>query len=291
MMRVAYLGPAGTFSEEAVRASGFGGSDLEVTPCDTIPEAIEAVGDGRVDRAMVPLENSIEGSVRATLDSLLDQADAVTIAAEFRHPIRSALIAKSEIPLDAITHVISHPQPLAQCSRFLRQELPGAELLVAGSTSSAVRQVSESDEPVAALGPSTAAEIYGCVVLREGIEDESGNETRFIWIAPRSDAGEPMPAGGTDWKTTIVFSELGADHPGALVDALVEFSSREVNLVRIESRPWKKQLGRYLFYIDIEGREEDPVVGEALVELRRKAEMVKVLGTYPSFGLPAIDGS
>ena len=100
-----------------------------------------------------------------------------------------------------------------------------------------------------------------------------------------------MPAGGTDWKTTIVFSELGADHPGALVDALVEFSSREVNLVRIESRPWKKQLGRYLFYIDIEGREEDPVVGEALVELRRKAEMVKVLGTYPSFGLPAIDGS
>ncbi len=282
-MRVAYLGPAGTFSEEAVRASGFGGTDLEGIPCDTIPEAIEAVGGGRVDRAMLPLENSIEGSVRTTMDSLLEQADRVSITAEFRHPIRSALIARTELRLDEISKVISHPQPLAQCSRFLRAEIPGAELLVAGSTSSAVREVSESSEPIAALGPSTAAGIYGCVVLKEDIEDESGNETRFIWIAPSGDTDASATADAGDWKTTLVFSELGADHPGALVDALVEFSSREVNLVRIESRPWKKQLGRYLFYIDVEGREDDPLVAEALEELRQKAGMVKVLGTYPAW--------
>lgn len=284
-MRVAYLGPAGTFSEEAVRASGFGGRDPEMVPCDSIPEAIESIGAGRADRALVPLENSIEGSVRATMDSLLDQAELVEIAAEFRHPIRSALIARSDIPLSGISRVVSHPQPLAQCSRFLRTEMPGAELVVAGSTSSAVREVSEGDGPVAALGPATAAGIYGCVVLREGIEDESGNETRFIWLVPRDDTGSvAAPSADRDrWKTTLVFSELGADHPGALVDALVEFSSREINLVRIESRPWKKQLGKYLFYIDIEGREEDPVVAEALVELRDKAEMVKVLGTYPAW--------
>jgi prephenate dehydratase len=282
-MRVAYLGPAGTFSEEAVRASGFGGSDLEVIPCDSIPEAIESVGEGRADRALAPFENSIEGSVRATMDSLLEQADRVTITAEFRHPIRSALIARSDLPLEEISRVISHPQPLAQCSKFLREELPEAELVIAGSTSSAVKQVAGSDESIAALGPVTAAEIYGCVVLREGIENESGNETRFVWVSPAGEGIDPDVPTESGWKTTLVFSELGADHPGALVDALVEFSSRDVNLVRIESRPWKKQLGRYLFFIDVEGREDDPIVAEALAELRQKAEMVKVLGTYPTF--------
>ena len=285
-MRVAYLGPAGTFSEEAVRASGFGGSEIEGVPCDTIPESIEAVGSGRADAALVPLENSIEGSVRATMDSLLDQADLVTIAAEFRHPIRSALIARTELPLDSISRVLSHPQPLAQCSRFLRNDLPGAELIVAGSTSSAVREVSESDEAIAALGPATAAEIYGCTVLREEIEDESGNETRFIWIVPSTDEPPADRASEPEWKTTLVFSELGADHPGALVDALVEFSSRGINLARIESRPWKKQLGSYLFYVDVEGRRDDPAVAEALAGLSRKAEVMKVLGTYPASPAP-----
>ena len=282
-MRVAYLGPAGTFSEEAVRASGFGGPGFEGVPCDTIPEAIEAVGEGRAERAMVPLENSIEGSVRTTMDSLLDQVDRVAITAEFRLPIRSALIARTDLPLDSISQVISHPQALAQCSKFLRNEIPGAEQIVAGSTSSAVREVSESSEPIAALAAGASAGIYDCVVLREGIEDEAGNETRFVWVAPAGSGPDPTVPDGSGWKTTLVFSELGADHPGALVDALVEFSSRMINLVRIESRPFKKQLGRYLFYVDIEGREDDPLVGEALNGLREKAEMVKVLGTYPAF--------
>lgn len=278
-MRIAYLGPAGTFSEEALRQSGFAPPDSTPVLCEGIPEAVETIGRGEADRALVPIENSIEGSIRGTLDSLVEQADLVTISGEYDHPVRSALIARSQIGLDRIEAVISHPQPLAQCARYLRNELPEAELLVAASTSSAVRQVSRSDRPLAALAPATAAAIYDCVVLREGIEDEPGNVTRFIWLAARGEGG-PDTVGGGAWKTTLVFSELGADHPGALVDALLEFSRREINLVRIESRPLKRELGRYRFFIDVEGKEGDPVVAEAIAALRGKAESVLILGSY-----------
>jgi prephenate dehydratase len=281
-LRVAYLGPAGTFSEDAVRAGGFAGQGFVPFPCDTITAVIEAVASGAADRALAPIENSIEGSVRSTLDGLLEHADRITITGEHVHQIRSALIARTELSLDSIEAVISHPQPLAQCSRFLREEVAGADLRVAPSTSAAVQEVSASDRPLAALGPATAAAIYGCRVLREGIEDEPGNVTRFVWIAPTGSAPEPGVGNGQDWKTTVVFSELGADHPGALVEALLEFSDRQINLVRIESRPQRRQLGRYLFFIDIEGREEDPGVASALEGLRTKAESVRVLGSYPS---------
>ncbi|MFA9401027.1 MAG: prephenate dehydratase [Acidobacteriota bacterium] len=284
-MRIAYLGPAGTFSEDALRQSGFAAADSTPVLCDGIPATVEAIGRGLADRALVPVENSIEGSVRGTLDSLVDQADEVTVAGEYDHPVRSALIARKQLDLTQIETVISHPQPLAQCARFLHDEMPEAELLVAASTSSAVRQVSQSDRPLAALAPAAAAGIYGCVVLHEGIEDEPGNVTRFIWLAPRResdagpDAGAP-PSGDGIWKTTIVFAELGADHPGALVDALLEFSRREINLVRIESRPLRRELGRYRFFIDVEGRESDPGLSAAIESLRLKAESVRVLGSY-----------
>jgi prephenate dehydratase len=288
-LRVAYLGPAGTFSEDAVRSSGFGGVGYEPVPCDTILEAIDSIGQGRADRAMVPIENSIEGSVRGTMDGLIACADSVRIIGEYVHEVRSALIAAHPIPLDRITVVISHPQPLAQCARFLREELPDAELRVADSTSSAVRQVSLGGDGLAALGPATAASIYGCAVMREGIEDEPGNLTRFVWLAPAGaespdpTAGFPLPGGSSEagWKTTVVFSELGEDHPGALVEALLEFSRRQINLVRIESRPQRRKLGRYLFFIDVEGRDTDPAVAEALAGLRLKAGSVRVLGSYP----------
>ncbi len=278
-MRVAYLGPAGTFSEEAVRSSGFAPQGFDAVACGTIGEVIEAVGSGRADRAMVPIENSIEGSVRHTVDGLIAAADSVTIIGEYVHEVRSAVIAASPTPLDRITTVISHPQPLAQCARFLREELPGAELRVAESTSSAVREVSRGEPGLAALGPATAAGIYGCTVLREGIEDEPGNLTRFLWLAPVGTA--PPPAKGSEWKMTVVFSELGEDHPGSLVEALLEFSRREINLAKIESRPQRRRLGQYLFFIDIEGRDLDPGVIEALEGLRSKAGRVTVLGSYP----------
>lgn len=278
-MRIAYLGPAGTFSEDALRQSGFVGDSFEPVPCDTVRDVVEAIGAGQADRALAPIENSIEGSIRATLDGLVAQADSVTILGEYDHQIRSALIARGGLELSQISSVISHPQPLAQCARFLREELSGARLEVADSTSSAVLRVSQSDEPVAALAPASAASIYGCRILREGIEDEPGNVTRFVWLGPRGT--EPIDQQDGDWKTTLVFSELGADHPGALVEALLEFSSREINLVRIESRPRRRRLGSYLFFIDIEGRESDPGVAAAIAGLESKAESVRILGSYP----------
>jgi prephenate dehydratase len=137
--------------------------------------------------------------------------------------------------------------------------------------------VGESERPWAAIGALSAAELYGCVVLREGIEDEADNVTRFVWIAP---AGTAIEGGGAR-KTSLVFSELGEDHPGALVDALREFSSREVNLTRIESRPLRRGLGRYMFFCDLEGGEEEGPVAEAIAALRTKAESVRILGSYP----------
>jgi prephenate dehydratase len=231
-MRVAFLGPAGTYSDHALRNAA-GAARLEPLPMATIHAAVMAVHDGSAERALVPFENSIEGAVRPTLDALAFDAPDVTIVGEYDQPISTSLIARRELELDEIEVVISHPQASAQSERFLRTELPGARVRGASSTADAVREVAESDRPWAALGAASAAAIYGCVVLREGVEDEAGNVTRFVWLAP---AGTE-PGGGGEWRTTLSFSELGADHPGALVEALTEFSSREVNLTRIESRP------------------------------------------------------
>jgi prephenate dehydratase len=278
-VRIAYLGPAGTFSEEALRRSGFATSGFIPVPCDTIPEVIESIGADLADRALAPIENSIEGSIRGTLDGLVDQADQVSILGEYDLSIRSALISREAFALDTIEAVISHPQPLAQCARFLRTELPGAQLKVADSTSSAVREVAGSDQRWAALAPASAAALYGCQILREGIEDEPGNVTRFVWLG--EPGTEPVSSSSEVWKTTLVFSELGADHPGALVDALLEFSTREINLVRIESRPRRRELGSYLFFLDVEGKSSDSGVAAAIEGLRSKAESVMVLGSYP----------
>jgi len=284
-LRVAYLGPAGTFSEDALEVSRFAPEDFHPMACETIPAAIEAVAGGDADRALVPVENSIEGSVRPTLDSLIEQADRVRIAGEYDHEIRSALIARSGIEPDAIEVVISHPQPLAQCALFLRTEMPRAEVRIASSTAAAVRDVAMNEGAWAALAPSRAARLYDCEVIREGIEDEPGNVTRFLWLAPSS-AEDPDGIDGTGrggrWKTSLAFAELGADHPGALVEALLEFSDREINMVRIESRPMRRELGRYRFFIDIEGRTGEAPVDAAIEGLKSKAEWVRILGSYPA---------
>ncbi len=277
-MRVAYLGPAGTFSEEAVRSSEFAESGFEAVICQTIPEVIASLAEGESDRAMVPVENSIEGSVRSALDALLEAAQDVTIIGEYELEVHSALIALPGVAVDRIEAVISHPQALAQCAGFLRDRLPGVEQRVAPSTTAAIREAAASGGELAALGPAAAAALYDCTVLMNDVEDLPGNVTRFAWLAPRGTGVEHDSPEG--WKTTLVFSELGNDHPGALVDALVEFSGRGINLVRIESRPQKGVLGRYLFFIDIEGRPEEGPVAEALEGLRSKAESVIVLGTY-----------
>ena len=275
-MRIAYLGPAGTFTEDALK-DALPEGEFEALRTPTIPDAILAVERGEADRALVPIENSIEGSVRPTLDTLAFDAGAVTIAGEHDYRVRVHLIAREGVRVEDVEAVLSHPQPLAQCARFLRERLPETERRSASSTAAAVRMVSESTRPWAALGARAAAELYGCRLLLEGVEDSPDNVTRFVWIAPQG----TEPAGAGPWKTSLVFSELGADHPGALVDALSEFSSRGINLTRIESRPLRQGLGRYMFFCDLEGKEDDGVVAEAIERLRTKADSVRILGSYP----------
>ncbi len=284
-VRVAFLGPAGTFSEDALRAA-VGDAEIDAQPAPTVYEAIRAVAEGEAERALVPFENSIEGAVRSTLDTLAFDAPSVTIAGEHDHPITNSLIARQRVPLERIEVVLSHPQASAQCAHFIREQLPQAAVRAAASTAEAVREVSVSPEPWGALGAASAARIYNCVVLREGVEDTPDNVTRFVWIAPT----DTRAGGDGPWRTTLVFSELGADHPGALVEALTEFSRREVNLTRIESRPRRQGLGRYMFFIDLDGAEDEPAVAEAIAGLRRKAESVRILGSYPvaANGIPGI---
>lgn len=285
MRTIAYLGPAGTFTEDAL-GEALGSEDFEPLRTATIHDAIMAVQSGEAERALVPYENSIEGTVRPTLDNLAFEADAVTIVGEHDYSVRVHLIARAGVGVEEVEAVLSHPQPLAQCSRFLRTTLPEVEQRSVSSTAAAVRMVSESQRPWAALGARAAAGLYGCELLLEGVEDEQGNVTRFVWIAPAGTAaaGEGIGAkagGERAWKTSLVFSELGEDHPGALVDALGEFSSRGINLSRIESRPLRQQIGRYMFFCDLEGAVADAPVAEAIERLRAKADSVRLLGSYP----------
>lgn len=275
-MKIAYLGPRGTYNEEALDAAA-ADVEYERLPQASIYEAILAVQEGRADRALVPFENSIEGAVRSTLDALAFDATEVAMVGEYDLPIRHCLIARPGVDEAEIEVVLSHPQASAQCARFIRENLPGAEVRGVASNAEAIRQVGESSEPWAALGSAAAAAIYGTAILRDGVEDEPDNVTRFIWLAPRgTEAKGEGPA-----KTTLVFAELGADHPGALVEALAEFSERGVNLTRIESRPLRRGLGRYMFFCDLEGRASEAPVAEAIAGLERKAESVRVLGSYP----------
>jgi prephenate dehydratase len=276
--RVAFLGPAGTFTEEALRASAPG--PVEEVPYPSIYETVMAVHDGETEMAVVPIENSLEGTVTTTLDALATDADDVRIAKEFVLPVTHNLIANHEMPLAHIQRVLSHPQATPQCMRFLREKLPNAERAIAGSTAEAVRTVAEANEPWAAIGSKLAAELYGAVVLAEGIEDESGNETRFVWLAP---AGTPTgDAAGRRWKTAIVFWGPGDEGPGWLVRCLSEFAFRGVNLTRIESRPRREALGHYMFFADLDGRDSDAAVAGAIAGLRGQAETVRVLGSFPA---------
>jgi prephenate dehydratase len=285
-MRIAYLGPRGTFSEDALHAA-IGDADVEPAPAATVYDAILAVRQGEADRALVPFENSIEGAVSATLDTLAFDADGVALVGEYDLTIRHCLIAREEMALDTIEVVLSHPQASAQCARFIRENLPQAEVRAAASTAEAVRTVSESDRPWAALGAESAAELYGAAVLRQGVEDEPDNITRFVWVAPDG----TVPSGSGPWRTSLVFSELGEDHPGALVDALQVFSGRDINLTRIESRPLRRGLGRYQFFVDIEGTAGEEPLSGAIEILRSKAESVRVLGSWPISAPPGVPGA
>jgi prephenate dehydratase len=286
-LRAGYFGPEGTNTQEALLADTVG-LELDTVPLPTIYDTVMAVHDGLVDTALVPIENSLEGSVNATLDALAMETDDVTIVGEVVQPIRHCLIARTSLELSEIETVVSHPQANAQCARFIRTRLPSARVLAGSSTADAVRLVADHDGPWAALGNRLAAERYGCLVLRAGVEDVADNETRFVWLAragtapggPRAVVSGIAPLG--PWKTAIVFWGVGSEAPGWLVACLSEFAERGVNLTRIESRPRKQGLGRYMFFADMEGHEDDSAVTAGLAGLRGRVERLKVLGSYPA---------
>jgi prephenate dehydratase len=285
-MRVGYFGPEGTFTQEALIADTRG-TEPEMVPLPTIYDTVMAVHSGTVERALVPIENSLEGSVNATLDALAMETEDVAIVGEVVHPIRHCLIARTTLELPAIEVVLSHPQANAQCARFIRTRLPGAQVLPGTSTADAVRRVAEHDGPWAALGNRVAAERYGCQVLLAGVEDVAENETRFVWLA-RTDTAGPARAGwvGAEssgpFKTAIVFWGVGSEAPGWLVACLSQFAERGINLTRIESRPRKQGLGRYMFFVDLEGRDDDPHIAAGLRALAEHVERLRVLGSFPS---------
>ena len=284
-MRAAFLGPPGTNSHDALVATG---ADVEPIALPTVPAVVRAVQDGDVDRALVPVENSREGSVAATLDALVFDAPDVVIVGEFVHSVTYCLAAEEPMAPDEVRTIHSHPQALGQCAAFLREQLPGAAVVAEPSTADAVRAVAEGGDlagadPHAAIGTRHAARLYGATILAEGIEDDPDNATRFAWLA--SPESEPRP--GSDpalepsrFKTALVFWGGGDLAPGWLVACLTEFASRGINLTRIESRPLRQGLGRYMFFCDLEGRESDPAVSEAIAALRTKAASVRILGSY-----------
>jgi prephenate dehydratase len=209
------------------------------------------------------------------------ETEDVAIVGEVVHPIRQCLIARTELELSEVEVVVSHPQANAQCARFIRTRLPQARVVPGSSTADAVRVVAGHDGPWVALGNRLAAERYGCIVLRSGVEDVADNETRFVWLARNGASGVDEPERGP-WKTAIVFWGVGAEAPGWLVRCLSEFAKREVNLTRIESRPRKQGLGRYMFFADLEGRDTEPHVADALEALREHVEVLRVLGSFPA---------
>lgn len=289
MTRVAYLGPEGTNTHEAlVAAAGRLGIDSEPVPTATIYDCVMAVQEREAERAFVPIENALEGSVNATLDALAVETDDVAIVGEYVHAIHTCLIARRALPLDAVEAVVSHPQSLGQCAHFLRTRLPQARVLAASSTAEAVRRVAEEDgSAAAALGSRTAAELYDCEVLCADVDDAAGNETRFVWLARRDEDGAAPGGVGPastpgPFKTAIVFWGVGAEAPGWLVRCLSELAFRGVNLTRIESRPRKQGLGRYMFFLDLEGRATEGPVAEALEALRAHVEHLRVLGSFPA---------
>ena len=270
MVRYAFLGPAGTFSEEALLSLPISG--LEPVACSSIAEVFEAVQRGLADGGVVPIENSIEGSVPATLDALAFDS-SLEIQNELVIDIHHSVIVAPGTKLADVTAVVAHPQASGQCRRWLERNLPGRPVTAANSNAEAV-QTAIATPGVAGIGPALAAELYGGTVLEPHIEDYAGNQTRFVVI------GRGLrERTGTDKTSLALF--MKEDRSGTLHMILGEFVYGEINLTKIQSRPTKRQLGDYMFFIDLEGHVDDANVRTALDCLRLKLREVKILGSYP----------
>jgi prephenate dehydratase len=277
-MRIAYLGPPGSFSEEAVARCGLAGGD-EPVPCTTFADAYHALRRGEVDGALLPIENSIEGSVGGNLDLLVHEPGPL-IRREVLVPVRQLLLAPAGTRIEDVRRVISHPQPVGQCSRFLRERLAGVPIEPANSTSDAARRAAAAGPGAAAIASRAAAERYGLAVIAEGIQDVEENVTRFVLVAKTDEA----PTGRD--RTSIAFT-LDRDRPGGLYDVLGEFARWGINLSKVESRPMKEALGHYVFFIDFERHRTDPQAAAALAGVAARVHKLFVLGSYPQAAQPA----
>ncbi len=274
---ISFLGPAGTFTEEAL----FSQVDYAVAahlPANSLTEALEAVANGHATLAFVPIENSIEGAVNATVDTLIFDVDLL-IQREVVLDIHLHLAVAPGTTGVPITRVLSIPVASAQCRRYLASELPDAEIVASNSTAEAARLVGATPQPgTAALATKLAAELYGLEIVARDVEDHANNQTRFVALAP---SGLSAPTGHD--KTSIVCFQR-EDHPGSLHAILSEFSARSINLTKIESRPTKRGLGDYCFLIDFEGHIADEVVADCLCVLHAELPGIKFLGSYPAAG-------
>jgi prephenate dehydratase len=270
-MRVGYLGPPGTFSEEAISRCDLA-AGAERVDYPTIADTIEAVAKREVEMSLVPIENSLEGSVNVTLDMLVHRP-GLRIRREVLLPVEQQLLARPGTKLSDVSRILSHPQPLGQCIGFLREKLHGVPHEISSSTAEAARQAAER-EGCAAIGSRAAAERYGLAVLAQSIQDGEGNTTRFVLVAR-----EDEKPSGRD-RTSIAFT-LDRDRPGGLHEVLGEFAKRQINLSKIESRPNKQALGHYVFFIDFEGHRSEPQGAEAIAGVLERVHAFHLLGSYP----------
>lgn len=269
---IGYLGPEGSFTHLAFKEY-FKNNTPESVPLQTISQVIEEVNSGKIKAGIVPIENSIEGSVGETLDQLM-KFQTLTINAEIVIPIEHCLITRNKNLLE-IKKVLAHTQALSQCQGYVRKFIPNAQLEPMSSNSLAVKTVSESSNGgLAAIGPKVAAEIYKLPVYEAGINDEKENFTRFVLV------GKETPSKTGNDKTTIAFG-IPSDKAGSLVGVLQSFAKEKINLTRIESRPSRKMLGEYIFYIDLQGHKEDESFKRALSEVASEFSFYRWLGSYP----------
>jgi prephenate dehydratase len=276
---IGFLGPSGTFTEEALRSDP-GLAAAKRVPLQSFVHVLSAVTDGTVDYGFVAIENSIEGTVSIAMDQLVFERDLV-IVGEVVLPVTQNLLGVPGTNVGEVRRVVSFPHATGQCRTWLTANLPDVEEVAATSTAEAVRHVGEERDPhSAAIGTVLAAELYGLEVLAPGIQDHIDNSTRFVLVA-RPDQGIPAPTGHD--KTSVVCFQ-SSDHPGSLHGILGQFSARDLNLVKLESRPTKKALGEYCFIIDFEGHVAEEVVADCLRDLHASLRKLKFLGSYPAAG-------
>ena len=268
--KIAYLGPPGTYSEQAAKQRN---NVDELLPVESIPAVAKSVEEGEAYQGVVPIENSIEGGVTFTLDLLIHDS-TLSICGEVIIPINHYLMAQKEIDLESITTVFSHPQSLGQCRQFLLNNIPQATLVASLSNAKAVEEMLDSTPNSAAISSERSANLYEATVLQKNVEDNPNNETRFVILS--HDDHEIT----SNDKTSLCF-EFDGDSPGILSESLTEFAARNINLVKIESRPNKRRLGRYVFLVDIDGHRKTIEVKQALDSLQKKVSMLKIFGSYP----------